>query len=549
MSLGEAKGYEDPAPRYFDSYAVVGPRGKKDPRELWRTEDLLSEMEHCGIQGALITHGLAREYDPAYGNRLLMEELKKSDGLFGCWVLLPDHLGEMAAPAKLVKEMRREGVVAGKLHPKTHRYALDERTCGKLLDALEGEGLPLLLDIEEAGLSTIARICERHPRLAVLLQRFRHGRERLLLPLMDEFENLYVEFSSNQANYVVERLVDRYGPERLLFGTESPIKSPGAAKAMIDYADIGEDARALIAGGNLARLLGVEPSRDRMPVGADDRVLAAVRAGRPVTELIPEADIIDAHTHPVHKDGVGVGLASMPRGDIDWMLKSYDCMGISTACVAPWLGVFSDTERGNDIAFDAVERHPDRAIGYATINPNYVDDVAAEVERVYRHPGMKGLKFHYRRTGVEYDDPRYRPWWEYANSHRLVALVNAAPMAPRKVSRPGFGGVLRGLAEAYPDVSFLLPHTAGAFETIRDFTSIALDIPNVYFEITLTDVPLGSMEMLTEIVGADRVIFGTDSAMRDPRPQFGWIAYAHLSEDDKLKILGGNMRRLLDRCR
>jgi predicted TIM-barrel fold metal-dependent hydrolase len=74
-------------------------------------------------------------------------------------------------------------------------------------------------------------------------------------------------------------------------------------------------------------------------------------------------------------------------------------------------------------------------------------------------------------------------------------------------------------------------------------------MPNVYFEITLTDVPLGAIEFLVELVGAERVIFGTDCPMRDPTPQFGWLAYAHLSEDDKLKVFGGNMRRILERCR
>jgi hypothetical protein len=251
--------YEDPAPLYFDSFAIVGPRGRKDPRELWRTEELVAEMEHCGVHGALVTHGLAREYDPSYGNSLLMEELEKSERLFGCWVLLPDHLGEMPEPAELVREMRRNGIVAGKIHPNTHRFALDERTCGPLLKALEAKRIPLLIDDSETDHGTISRLCEGHPGLPVLLQGYRHGNERMLYPLLDSFKNLYVEFSSLQANFAIELLVDRYGPERLLLGTEGPVKSLGAAKAFIDYADIGDEDRALIAGGNLARLLGVRP--------------------------------------------------------------------------------------------------------------------------------------------------------------------------------------------------------------------------------------------------------------------------------------------------
>jgi hypothetical protein len=37
--------------------------------------------------------------------------------------------------------------------------------------------------------------------------------------------------------------------------------------------------------------------------------------------------------------------------------------------------------------------------------------------------------------------------------------------------------------------------------------------------------------------------------MRDPVPQFGWVAYADISEEDKRNIIGRNMRKIIDRCR
>ncbi len=51
-----------------------------------------------------------------------------------------------------------------------------------------------------------------------------------------------------------------------------------------------------------------------------------------------------------------------------------------------------------------------------------------------------------------------------------------------------------------------------------------------------------------EAVGVEKVIFGTDAPMRDPIPQFGWVAYAHLEVDQKCRILGHNMQRILQRC-
>ncbi|MBI2941868.1 MAG: amidohydrolase family protein [Chloroflexi bacterium] len=473
----------DPAPLYFDCYAVVGPRGKKDPRERWRTEELLAEMTHCGIHGALISHGLARHYDPAYGNRLLLAELARSDRLFGYWALLPDHVGEMPAPPELVREMRIHHIVAGKLYPKTHRFALDDRTCGRLLQALEAEQIPLLLEIAETDFTTVAALCERHPRLAVLLQGCWWDNERLLLPLLDSFENLYVEFSSLQANFVLERLAARLGPERLLLGTEAPIKSPGAAKALIDYADLDEHARVLIAGGNLARLLGTRPPRVHCSIPAGDRVLLAARAGRPVADLIPDADVIDAHAHPVHEGGAEVGVYSMPRGDIGSMFELYDRLEIRTTCISSWLGITADSHGGSTVTATAVRRNPHRTIGCATIDPNYVEDVAAEVDWVAAQPGLRGVKPYFPRNGIPYDDPSYRPWWEYANAHRRFALMHT--------SGPNFGRQIRSLAQTYPNVSFLLAHTCGSFATVREYAGFARDLPNVFFEITLTPVPPG----------------------------------------------------------
>jgi predicted TIM-barrel fold metal-dependent hydrolase len=66
-------------------------------------------------------------------------------------------------------------------------------------------------------------------------------------------------------------------------------------------------------------------------------------------------------------------------------------------------------------------------------------------------------------------------------------------------------------------------------------------------QLTYTTVPLGSIEYLVREVGAGKVLFGTDSPMRDPRPQVGWLAYAHLSLEDKKAVFGGNMKRIWDR--
>lgn len=82
-----------------------------------------------------------------------------------------------------------------------------------------------------------------------------HSLERYLRPLLDDFPTLYIETSHYLVEGLIEEFVARYGPERLLFGSGFPDVCTGAAMLRLAQADIAEDAKVAIAGGNLARLL------------------------------------------------------------------------------------------------------------------------------------------------------------------------------------------------------------------------------------------------------------------------------------------------------
>jgi predicted TIM-barrel fold metal-dependent hydrolase len=68
---------------------------------------------------------------------------------------------------------------------------------------------------------------------------------------------------------------------------------------------------------------------------------------------------------------------------------------------------------------------------------------------------------------------------------------------------------------------------------------------NLWAQLNYTLATNGVIEYLVEQVGADRVLFGTDAPMRDPRPQVGGLVFTRLSEADKRKIFGGNFAWML----
>lgn len=397
---------------------------------------------------------------------------------------------------------------------------------------------PDLLDpANQVLLSDLDAILGRHPQLNVLLLNSRWEATRYLYALMSKHPRLHIDFSNHQANRALEVYTGWFGAERLLFGTGALDKSPGAAKAFVDYCTLPEESKRLIAGGNLTRLLKLEtqpaPYRKKK---ISDPILADARDGKPLRKTL----IIDAHAHIAHDGAVGVGFMHQPFSDAAGMFERAKLMGISQMHISSWLGLWADYEDGNEIVHSAMKRFPRFYRGYATLQPQYVKNWKREISKVHERYRMGGLKPYHPRTDLSYNDPLWAPWFEYGNRHRCHILLHPSP---------NFGADLTDIVPKYPDMTFILAHQGGSFREARRGIEFALRYPNVYLEITLTAATFRVIEFMVKHVGAERVLFGTDQPMRDPIPQFGWMAYAHCTAEEKRKMFGLNMRKITQRVR
>jgi predicted TIM-barrel fold metal-dependent hydrolase len=64
-----------------------------------------------------------------------------------------------------------------------------------------------------------------------------------------------IEISGYQPHRAIEEIAQRFGARRLLFGSGLPVFEPGSAVAMVTYAELPQDQKQMIAGGNLESLL------------------------------------------------------------------------------------------------------------------------------------------------------------------------------------------------------------------------------------------------------------------------------------------------------
>jgi hypothetical protein len=115
--------------------------------------------------------------------------------------------------------------------------------------------------------------------------------------------------------------------------------------------------------------------------------------------------------------------------------------------------------------------------------------------------------------------------------------------------RPG-GGNLPGestpqdvaeLARRFPDVPLICGHAGGDWElavrAVRPF-------PNVYVEFSGSDPHSGQVDYMVEELGVDRLVWGGHGPTRSYATELGKVFDADLDDDQRRRILGGNLRKL-----
>lgn len=527
-------------PLIFDCWCSYGPHPNKDPQERWTLEQLLDDMDFYGIAGALVRHEQAVYYDAMHINERLTRELAgQRDRLWPCWTVMPHQFGDFPEPGDLLRRMAEHDVRALHMQPGRNGYPVCEEVLGPLAAALNPRRTPLLVSIGdlENRYETICRFARIFSECPIVLGEASWAQWRLTLAAMDACPNLHLELHFFQANRALEYLTARYGANRILFGSGLLRHSAGAARGFIDWTLLEEKTVRRFAGGNLTDMLGGGPT-PRAPRSGEDELITAARQGR----ALPLA-ALDAHCH-VLDDGLnGAGVSYvMIQGDAPHMLELTRRMGVRATAMMSWSGTVSmDVQAGNDLIEKIVQKYPEEIIGVSSCDPTHqsAEEIDVLCRRLHGQMGFRGMKPYYT-SGLSYADPLYAPYWQYGNEHQLYALLHINPSA---------GGMeaVGKLAKQYPAMTFLIAHSGGSWPFAREVVQVANQFPNVMAELTLTPVTNGVIEWLCSQIGPDRVLFGTDAPMRDPRPQLGWCVFTRLSLDDKKKILGGNFARILRR--
>ena len=214
--------------------------------------------------------------------------------------------------------------------------------------------------------------------------------------------------------------------------------------------------------------------------------------------------IIDFHTH---LDDSWLGHKLMPE---DQFLEAMDRCHIDVACIFTMEGFYEDCPKNNDELLKRACRHPQRLIPFATVDPKLGDAAVDELERCLGNPMFRGVKFH---TWLQAIAPSMV-------KETMVKLLKCAAEHQAPVifhdGTPPYATTFQiaALARWVPEAKIILGH-AGLSDYVFVAGQLAREIPNLY--LCLMGPKSGEIKYLTESVGVDKIVFGSDLGFSDWR--------------------------------
>jgi uncharacterized protein len=240
--------------------------------------------------------------------------------------------------------------------------------------------------------------------------------------------------------------------------------------------------------------------------------------------------LVDAHVH------IGKSTRLQISADGDMLVRIADRMGFDKICCTDLTALFYDMHEGNRLLAAEMRRHPDRILGYASIHSTRFGQATLdELDRCRHDYGMTGLKI-YSTPDISIAEPAMIPILEKCVELRFPILAHTTPQE------------CEYLLAAVPDVTFIMAHAGGQPFAKGDWNRAimaAQKLPNLYLDTASSTIDTGFVEACVAALGAERIIFGTDTPLLDPWPQLVKIRQTHLTPAQLDLIMGGNILRVM----
>jgi hypothetical protein len=275
--------------------------------------------------------------------------------------------------------------------------------------------------------------------------------------------------------------------------------------------------------------------------------LGILRASRTAaqdgTAAVPPVRVFDAHLHCPAESGELWQWHKVTR-NFDEFVAYLDKTGVDRGIINSQRsqhkgGTPAEFVAGNREVAHFVEKHEGRFVGACVVNPQYLDEALKEVEYC-----RKQLGFVWVGELCNYMAP-----YEYT-IREFELLVKEVVRLGMVLDVHTEHEEIDYIVSRFPEATIVFPHFGDEKEHEHVFKRIDLVAkhPNCYMDTSgYGHDRMGILEYAVKTIGPDRVLFGSDFSINDPSTVLARIHNSFLSEEQKAKVLAGNLEALLAR--
>lgn len=197
-----------------------------------------------------------------------------------------------------------------------------------------------------------------------------------------------------------------------------------------------------------------------------------------------------------------------------------------------------------------LERDTNKVSGISPIDPGFPDESVKKMQEWVQNGPCIGIKYvGGNQLGITCDHPNNDKIIQFASELSAVIYIHTWIKVGSTPRYPG-GSNLAGestpmhvaaLAKRFPNVPLICGHSGGDWElgirAIRPYE-------NVFLEFSGGDPNSGSVDLAVKELGADRIVWGGHGPSRSYATEISKVLDASISQSDRIKIFGGNYRRI-----
>jgi predicted TIM-barrel fold metal-dependent hydrolase len=261
--------------------------------------------------------------------------------------------------------------------------------------------------------------------------------------------------------------------------------------------------------------------------------------------------VIDSHTHLLEPTSP---FGEHMDGSVETLLRAMDAAQIDRAVTF----VIEPFDH-NEFVADACRRHPDRLIGYASIDPNACldGDAEAAVDAVLELHPFRGVKVHPRHQGFSLNDDRHLPLFAALASRGLPVLIDVISQPSKAPLGDNLPFEVDRLVRHVPELTVIMAHMGG--HRVLDGYAVALQHPRVFLDLSWllhkyrgSTVEQNARFAVKDLAPRRQLLFGSDHPSMNNLPieatKDEWLRIfdeLDVAQDDIDAIMGGTIAELL----